>query len=97
MEEAFTVASRETELPWSTSGEYIEHFFTRLLPPTESHLSSMLQDMERGRATEIDAITGEVIRRAERLGLPVPVNRVIYGIIKAMVSLKKRSPTLPGV
>lgn len=90
MEEAFAVASAETELPWGTVGEYIEHFFARLLPPTESHLSSMLQDMERGRATEIDAITGEVIRRAELLNLPVPVNRVIYELIKAREGVDRK-------
>jgi len=95
-EEAFAVASGETDLPWDTSGEYLELFFSRLLPATESHLSSMLQDLERGRATEIDAITGQVIRRAEALDLPVPVNRVIYDLVKAKVAAVKRSQPVNG-
>ena len=67
-------------------------FFGELLPSTESHHSSMLQDMERGRETEIEAITGQVIRRAEPLGIPVPVNCVVYELIKAMVAVRRSSP-----
>lgn len=89
IEEAFIVASKEVDLPWSSADEYIELFFRRLLPSTESHISSMLQDLGRGRETEIDAINGQVIMRAERLGLPVPVNRVIYGLVKAKVAISK--------
>ena len=97
IEEAFLVASREIELPWSSVDEYLEHFFGKLLPSTASHLSSMLQDLDRGRETEIDAITGQVIRRADLLGLPVPVNRVVYDLVKAKVELRRRLPPSPGV
>jgi 2-dehydropantoate 2-reductase len=95
IEEAFTVASKEIKLPWNSSDEYLEHFFGKLLPPTEAHLSSMLQDLDRGRETEIDAITGQVIRRADLLGLPVPVNRVVYELVKAKVAARRRSPPEP--
>jgi 2-dehydropantoate 2-reductase len=89
IEEAFMVASREIKLPWSSADEYLEHFFGKLLPSTESHLSSMLQDLDRGRETEIDAITGQVIRRADLLSLPVPANRVVYDLVKAKVATKR--------
>jgi 2-dehydropantoate 2-reductase len=89
IEEAFLVASKEVDLPWPSAGQYLDLFFSRLLPSTESHLSSMLQDLGRGRETEIDAINGQVILRAERLGLPVPVNRVIYDLVKAKAVLKR--------
>jgi len=95
IEEAFAVAIKEVKLPWNSVDEYLVHFFGKLLPSTESHLSSMLQDLDRGRETEIDAITGQVIRRADLLGLPVPVNRVVYELVKAMVAVKKHSPPLP--
>ncbi len=42
---------------------------------TARNRSSMLQDVERGAATEIEALNGAVVREAERLGVPVPVNR----------------------
>jgi 2-dehydropantoate 2-reductase len=44
---------------------------------------SMLQDMERGRPTEIDAINGAVVREAERLGLPAPYNLALVALVKA--------------
>ncbi|UCG38897.1 MAG: 2-dehydropantoate 2-reductase [bacterium] len=81
--EAFAVASVEVKLPWRSAEEYLRHFFTRLLPPTEAHHSSMLQDLLRGRETEVDSINGEIIRRAGGRGIPVPVNRVVYGLVRA--------------
>lgn len=39
--------------------------------------SSMADDLARGRATEIDALSGEVVRLAERLGRDAPRNRRI--------------------
>jgi 2-dehydropantoate 2-reductase len=50
----------------------------------------MLQDLESGRETEIEAITGEVIRRAGKYGIPVPVNDAIYRLVKAKVGMKGR-------
>lgn len=97
IEEAFAVADMEVGLPWGSVDEYLELFFGELLPSTESHVSSMLQDLDGGRETEIDAITGQVIGRADLLGLPVPVNRVVYELVKAKVAARRRSPPLPGV
>jgi len=51
----------------------------------------MLQDIEEGRETEVEAITGQVLRRAELLNLPVPVNRVVCDLVKAKVATAKRS------
>ena len=41
---------------------------------TGTNRSSMLQDIDRGARTEIDAITGEVVRHARRVGVRAPVN-----------------------
>lgn len=46
--------------------------------------SSTLQDLERGRPTEIDALNGELVALADRHGLPCPVNRWIVARIHAM-------------
>ena len=43
---------------------------------------SMLQDMERGRPTEIDAINGAVVREGERQGIPTPYNRALLHLVK---------------
>ncbi|MBY6187032.1 2-dehydropantoate 2-reductase [Marinobacter hydrocarbonoclasticus] len=45
---------------------------------TAQNRSSMLQDVEAGRPTELDAITGYLIRQADELGLPCPHHRRLY-------------------
>jgi 2-dehydropantoate 2-reductase len=47
------------------------------------HYPSMLEDVEARRPTEIDAITGALVREAERLGEPVPLHAAMYRLVKA--------------
>jgi len=44
----------------------------RVVRATADNRSSMLQDVERGRRTEIDSISGEILARGLRRGLPLP-------------------------
>ncbi len=46
--------------------------------------TSMWQDIERGRRTEVDAINGYVVRRAASLGLKAPVNRMLATLVHAI-------------
>jgi 2-dehydropantoate 2-reductase len=39
--------------------------------------------MEARRATEIDRITGALVREAERVGVPVPLHAALYRLVKA--------------
>ena len=57
---------------------------------TAANRSSMLQDVQRGAPTEINAICGAIARAGERLGVPVPVNRTFWKLIQA------RTETLGG-
>jgi len=50
---------------------------------TEENRCSMLQDVERGAPTEIEALNGAVVREAERVGVPVPVNRQLWEALRA--------------
>jgi 2-dehydropantoate 2-reductase len=43
---------------------------------------SMVQDFEAGRRTEIDVITGAVVKAADEIGVPVPVNRTLLRLVK---------------
>jgi 2-dehydropantoate 2-reductase len=45
--------------------------------------SSMWEDLEAGRVTEIDWINGEVVRLAEKLGRAAPVNARLVTLIRA--------------
>ncbi|MBC7115114.1 MAG: 2-dehydropantoate 2-reductase [Archaeoglobi archaeon] len=51
---------------------------------TSENLSSMLQDVMAGRRTEIDAINGEVVRRARALKIPAPINESLYRLVKVL-------------
>ena len=48
------------------------------------NIASMLQDLRRGRQTEIDYMNGAVARRGAEQGVACPVNQALTDIIKAM-------------
>jgi 2-dehydropantoate 2-reductase len=45
--------------------------------------SSMLQDLLRGAPTEIDAINGAIFSEGTRVGIPTPVNELLWHLIRA--------------
>jgi len=51
---------------------------------TGTNRSSMLQDVEAGRATEIDAISGAVAREGERRGIAAPLNLAMALLVSAV-------------
>lgn len=51
---------------------------------TAANHSSMFQDVQHGRPTEIDAICGAVAQAGERLGVPTPVNRTLWLLVRAI-------------
>ena len=55
---------------------------------TAANTSSMLQDVLRGRKTEIEAINGYIFRRAEEHGIAAPVNETLYGMVKSISELR---------
>lgn len=44
--------------------------------------SSTQQDLARGRRTEIDSLNGYLARRGSELGVPTPVNRAMWALVK---------------
>ncbi|WP_028544961.1 ketopantoate reductase family protein [Paenibacillus taiwanensis] len=51
---------------------------------TAHNTSSMLADVLQDRSTEIDSITGELLRKADAYALNVPVQRALYQFIQAL-------------
>jgi 2-dehydropantoate 2-reductase len=47
-----------------------------------AHYPSMLEDVDARRETEIELITGSLIREAERHGVPVPLHRTLYALVR---------------
>jgi len=85
IDEAFAVARAEdVALAWASADEYRREFYGRLVPATYDHRSSMLQDLERGRRTEIDAINGAVWRRGAARAIKAPVNETLTRLIHSV-------------
>ncbi len=51
---------------------------------TGANRSSMLQDFDRGRASEIEVMNGAILREAARAGIPAPVNATITRLVRAI-------------
>ena len=49
-----------------------------------AHKTSMLQDIEAGRAPEIDALVGSVVELARLTGTPVPRIETVYSLVKLL-------------
>lgn len=48
-----------------------------------AHRTSMLQDLERGRPMEIEALLGVIVEFAELTGLPAPTCRTVLALVRA--------------
>jgi 2-dehydropantoate 2-reductase len=62
----------------------------RVAKDTEIAYSSMLQDIQHGRRTEIDAINGAVARLGEELGVHTPVNRLLTILVRNREKVARR-------
>ncbi len=51
--------------------------------PTASNRNSMLQDLDAGRPTEIEAIAGAIVRRAAAHGVAVPLTETMLRLVRA--------------
>ncbi|NOZ30713.1 MAG: ketopantoate reductase family protein [Crenarchaeota archaeon] len=79
-EEVSSVAkAMGVRLPY-TPGDYLLDIASK----TGLNKSSMLQDVEAGRRTEVDEIIGYVIKRGEELGVSTPILKYLYMLIKAL-------------
>lgn len=63
---------------------YVEQTLTPfVLPKAAAHRSSMLQDVEAGRRTEIDYLNGAVVRMGRRQGIATPSNDAVTSLVRA--------------
>ena len=78
----FEITGHETH--WSSAPEYREVFYSKLLPSTYGHESSMLQDLIQDKETEIDALNGAVVTMGDNHQLDLPYNRFCLQLIKTL-------------
>jgi 2-dehydropantoate 2-reductase len=63
--------------------------------PLSRHAGSMALDVARGTATEIDELTGFIVREGERLGVPVPNCKAVYRLMKGLELAARRRVVNP--
>ena len=79
METAAVANSKGIHLPYADPIAEVESVARR----TASNRSSMLQDVQRGAPTEIDAICGAIAAEGGKLGIPTPINWTLWKLVKA--------------
>jgi len=70
----------------ASEGKFIADFdgraaVKRVIEQTKLNRNSMLQDIEKGRKTEIDFINGAIARHGRELGIVTPWNDAIVDIL----------------
>jgi len=82
--EIYAVARRcGIRLKPRSAEDYRKLFYGKLVPSTYHHHPSMLQDLRRGKRTEIESLNGAIARLGRKHGVPVPVNRWLAKMIRA--------------
>ncbi len=83
IEETFAVISAlGGTTPWENARQYKVELYGRLLPATFNHRPSMLQDLENGKQTEIDALTGFVRDQGKKMGIPTPTCELLTLLVR---------------
>ena len=84
-EETIRVVRAERRFDLAPNGAtYLEKTLTPfVMPKGAAHRSSMLQDVEAGRRTEIDYLNGAVVRMGKRHGTPTPTNEAVANLVRA--------------
>ena len=92
--ETATIASAQgIQLPFTDPQAAVEAVARR----TAGNRSSMLQDVDRGAPTEIEAICGAVVRCGQQLGRPTPLNQIMLRLISALqTSISDSASSISG-
>jgi 2-dehydropantoate 2-reductase len=61
-----------------------------------AHYPSMLEDVHAHRETEIELITGSLIREAEQRNVPIPLHSLLYGLVKGKEASWQATPAPTG-
>jgi ketopantoate reductase len=81
-EVAALAAAQGIALPYLDAG----HRALAVAQGTAANRSSMAQDLARGAPTEIESITGEVVRLAGLHGTAVPVNKALLRLMRTALA-----------
>ncbi len=81
IEEAVAVANADS---WNFDADQVIADVRRVLVNARDGYTSIYADIRDGVPTEVDTISGSVVRTAERLGIPTPNHRLVVELIHAL-------------
>ena len=58
----------------------------RVAEMTAENKSSMLQDLERGKRTEVEFINGAIVKKGEEFGIDCPTNKTLLNLVRGVES-----------
>ncbi len=61
-----------------------------------AHKTSMLQDYEAGRPLEIEAVVGAVVELGDKVSVPMPATKAVYGCAKLLDAHRARRTAPPA-
>ncbi|MDM0077405.1 ketopantoate reductase family protein [Variovorax sp. J2P1-59] len=64
----------------------------RIAQTMPAQFSSTAQDLARAKRSEIDHLNGYVVRKGEAVGVPAPVNRTLWTLVKLIEDRQDRAP-----
>ena len=70
------------KVPWPDANSYKKVFYDRLVPITADHRPSMLQDLENGKPTEVEALLGYVSKQGMAAAVPTPACDMLAGLVR---------------
>ena len=71
------------EDPWEMNVLAVRRGETERAHGKYAHVPSMLDDVNARRRTEVDFITGALVREARQLAVPVPLHEAMYRLVRA--------------
>ena len=82
MEVAALARASGVEMEEGTAGQLFDFLQEKMDPEAKS---SQLADLEGGRRLELESLNGAAVRLGEKLGVPTPLNRTLYAVLKPYV------------
>jgi len=95
------LAAREATRVGEALG-FVDHGFEpeealrSILRETAGNISSMREDLSRGRRTEIEEITGAIVSIAESAGVPVPIQAALLTLVRTAERRPESRPEMKG-
>jgi ketopantoate reductase len=96
MEEALVVA-RRSGFPVVEAQARLRNVLQQAATTHPRFTSSMSRDFQAARPTELEWLTGKIVRLADGLDLPVAIHRTLYAVLKLKAHRIGQAPEMAPI